>query len=204
MGQTYDGIDQRLQRFIENQPVFFLASLPRADGGHANLSPKGRRGTLRVRPSQIRASLDFGGSHAESLANLRKNGRITLMWCPFEGRPKAVRVHGAGEVVFRDDPGFENLAADFAEADGSGVRAVVAVSAKLVSDTCGYSVPFMEYVSDRDLNAQFFDLFSDAEFGSYFEAKEHNRTSIDGLSALPLPLPHRARARNGSQAQAPA
>ncbi|MDQ6934890.1 MAG: pyridoxamine 5'-phosphate oxidase family protein [Actinomycetota bacterium] len=204
MGHTYDGIDRRLQHFIENQPVFFVATAPRADDGHVNLSPKGRRGTLRVLDPETLAFLDFGGSHAESLAHLRENGRITLMWCAFEGPPKVVRVHGAGEVFFRDDPRFEELAGDFAEADGPGVRAIVVVSAKLVSDTCGYAVPFMDFVSERDLHARFFDRLSDAEFAAYCEAKEHNDTSIDGLPALPLPLPDRTSARNGSQPQAEA
>ncbi|BFO19999.1 hypothetical protein SHKM778_63870 [Streptomyces sp. KM77-8] len=50
------------------------------------------------------AYLDFAGSTAETIAHLRENGRITLMWCAFQGPPNIVRVHGRGEPVFRDDP----------------------------------------------------------------------------------------------------
>lgn len=191
MGKEYDAIDGRLREFIERQPVFFVATAPLAGEGHVNLSPKGRRGTLRVIDERTVAFLDFGGSHAESLAHLGENGRITLMWCAFEGPPNIVRVHGTGEVVFRDDPRFEDLVADFEDADGPGLRAVIVVTATLVSDTCGYAVPFMDYVGERELHSDFFGRKDDEQFAAYCESKPHNATSIDGLPALPLPLPAR-------------
>ena len=93
MGQTYERIDGRIREFIDAQPVFFVASAPLAAGGHINLSPKGHQGSLQVLDEQTVAYLDFGGSHAETHAHLRENGRITLMWCAFAGPPKIVRVH---------------------------------------------------------------------------------------------------------------
>lgn len=191
MGKEYDAIEGRLREFVEQQPMFFVATAPLARDGHVDLSPKGRRGTLRVLDEHTLAYLDFGGSHAESLAHLRENGRITLMWCAFEGPPNIVRVHGTGEAVFRDDARFENLVAGFEDADGPGLCAVVVVTAELVSDTCGYAVPFMDYVSERDLHRDFFGRLDDEQFAAYCESKAHNGTSIDGLPALPLPLPSR-------------
>jgi hypothetical protein len=137
------------------------------------------------------AYLDFGGSHAETHAHLRENGRITLMWCSFSGPPNIVRVHGTGEAVYRDDPRFEELIPLFAEADGPGVRAVIIVRAKLITDTCGFSVPLMDYREERPLLREFLGRKTDDEFAAYCESKEHNATSIDGLPALPLPLPPR-------------
>ncbi|MFI9007691.1 pyridoxamine 5'-phosphate oxidase family protein [Actinosynnema sp. NPDC053489] len=191
MGKTYERIEGRLRRFIEDQPVFFTATAPLAADGHVNLSPKGRRGTWRVLDERRVAYLDFGGSHAETIAHLRENGRITLMWCAFDGPPNIVRVHGTGEPVFRDDPRFPELAAGFGDADGPAVRAVVVVTAKLISDTCGFAVPFMDYREERTLHAEYFGRKSDDEFGAYCESKEFNAVSMDGLPALPLPLPPR-------------
>ncbi|GLZ28310.1 pyridoxamine 5'-phosphate oxidase [Lentzea sp. NBRC 105346] len=192
MGKTYERIDGRLREFIDNQKIFFVASAPLDGDGHVNLSPKGRAGTWQVLDERTVAYLDFGGSHAETIAHLRENGRITLMWCAFDGPPNIVRVHGRGEPVFRDDPRFDELIARFPPAaDGPGLRAVIVVTAKLISDTCGFAVPFMDYREERSLHADYFGRTSDAEFRAYCESKDHNGSSIDGLPALPLPLPPR-------------
>ena len=191
MGKEYERIVPKLREFIEQQKVFFVATAPLAGDGHVNLSPKGRQGTLRVLDDQTVAYLDFGGSHAETIAHLRENGRITLMWCAFDGPPNIVRVHGRGEPVFRDDPRFAELAAGFGEADGPGLRAVIVVTAELVSDTCGFAVPFMDYRSERELHVDYMARKSDEEFREYVAKKPYNNASIDGLPALPLPLPPR-------------
>ncbi|AUY48068.1 MULTISPECIES: pyridoxamine 5'-phosphate oxidase family protein [Streptomycetaceae] len=192
MGKTYEKIDGRLREFIERQPVYFVATAPLAADGHVNVSPKGRSGTLAVIDELTLAYLDFGGSTAETIAHLRENGRITLMWCAFDGPPTVVRVHGQGEPVFRDDARFGDLLGHFdAEADGSALRAIVLVKAERVSDSCGFAVPLMDYRSDRDLHEQYFDRKTDEEFNTYCEGKQYIGTSIDGLPALPLPLPPR-------------
>ena len=192
MGKTYERIDGRLREFIESQPVFFAATAPLAGDGHVNVSPKGRSGTLAVLDELTLAYLDFGGSTAETIAHLRENGRITLMWCAFTGPPTVVRVHGRGEPVYRDDPRFADLLGHFdPAADGSGLRAVVLVHAERVSDSCGFAVPLMDYREDRDLHSDFFGRKSDPEFAVYCEGKDYVGTSIDGMPALPLPLPPR-------------
>jgi hypothetical protein len=191
MGKVYEGITPRLRAFIEEQKVFFVASAPLSGDGHVNLSPKGRDGTLAVLGERTLAYLDFGGSHAETIAHLRENGRVTLMWCAFDGPPKVLRVHGRGTPVFRDDPRWAELIGHFADADGPGARAIVLVEAVLVSDSCGFAVPFMDYREERTQHAQHFGRKSDEEFRDYCARKPTNRASIDGLPALPLPLPER-------------
>jgi len=191
MGKTYERIDGRLRTFIEEQPVFFTATAPLSADGTVNLSPKGLRGSFAVLDEHTVAYLDFAGSNAETIAHLRENGRITLMWCAFQGPPNIVRVHGRGEPVFRDDPRFPGLLARFPDIDhGShGLRAVIVVTAELIRDTCGYAVPFMAYESERDLHAKRFAREDDASLDAYFTTKEHIATSMDGLPGLPLPLP---------------
>jgi len=191
VGKTYDGFDQRLREFIRDQPVFFTATAPLAGDGHVNLAPKGRKGTLEVLDNRTVAYLDFGGSGAETIAHLRENARITLMWCAFVGPPKILRVHGQGEPVFRDDPRWPDLIDHFWAADGPGARAIILVEALRISDSCGYAVPYMEYQGERTLHMEYLAHKTDEEFAAYCEKKEYVGTSLDGLPALPLPLPPR-------------
>lgn len=137
------------------------------------------------------AYLDFAGSNAETVAHLRENGRITLMWCAFQGPPNIVRVHGRGEPVFRDDPRFKELLSRFPDIDPTahGLRAIVVVTAEQVRDSCGYAVPYMAYEGDRELHSKRFAREDDASLSEYFSKKDHIATSLDGLPGLPLPLP---------------
>ncbi|MBT2391474.1 pyridoxamine 5'-phosphate oxidase family protein [Streptomyces sp. ISL-1] len=191
MGKIHERIDGRLRTFIEEQQMFFTATAPLGGDGTINLSPKGLTGSFAVLDEQTVAYLDFAGSNAETIAHLRENGRITLMWCAFQGPPNIVRVHGRGEPVFRDDPRFKELLACFPDVDPSrhGLRAIIVVTAELVRDTCGYAVPFMTYDEDRDLHARRFEREDDESLDGYFHKKEHIASSIDGLPGLPLPLP---------------
>ncbi|MEU5949147.1 pyridoxamine 5'-phosphate oxidase family protein [Micromonospora sp. NPDC047465] len=191
MGKTHERIEGRLRTFIEEQPLFFTATAPLSGDGTINLSPKGLRGSWAVLDARTVAYLDFAGSNAETIAHLRENGRITLMWCAFQGPPNIVRVHGRGEPVFRDDPRWAELMGHFPDVDTSvhGLRAIVVVRAELIRDTCGYAVPFMTYDADRDLHGKRFSREDDASLSDYFAGKEHIARSIDGLPGLPLPLP---------------
>ncbi|GAB1330665.1 pyridoxamine 5'-phosphate oxidase family protein [Streptomyces sennicomposti] len=191
MGKTYDRIDGRLRTFIEEQPLFFTATAPLSGDGTVNLSPKGLKGSFAVLDDLTVAYLDFAGSNAETIAHLRENGRITLMWCAFQGPPDIVRVHGRGEPVFRDDPRFTDLVARFPGIDPTahGLRAVIVVHAELIRDTCGYAVPLMSYEQDRDLHGRRFAREDDASLSDYFTKKDHVAHSLDGLPGLPLPLP---------------
>ncbi|MDN3022305.1 pyridoxamine 5'-phosphate oxidase family protein [Streptomyces sp. S.PB5] len=190
MGKTYDRIDGRLRTFIEAQPLFFTATAPLSGDGTVNLSPKGLKGSFAVLDELTFAYLDFAGSNAETVAHLRENGRITLMWCAFQGPPNIVRVHGRGEAVLRDDPRFKELLGHFPDIDPSlhGLRAIIVVTAETIRDSCGYAVPFMTYEEDRDLHARRFAREDDESLSDYF-AKRQIATSLDGLPGLPLPLP---------------
>ena len=94
----FDEIDEKLQAFIEAQPMFFVGTAPSGDGGHVNLSPKGGVGLFRVTGPLGFAYVDLMGSGIETIAHLRENGRIVVMFCSFEGPPKIVRLHGVGQA----------------------------------------------------------------------------------------------------------
>ncbi|MEV6316912.1 pyridoxamine 5'-phosphate oxidase family protein [Streptomyces sp. NPDC051776] len=192
MGKVYERIEGRIRTFIEEQPVFFTATAPLTGDGHVNLSPKGRAGSLVVLDPLTLAYLDFGGSGAETIAHLRENGRITVMWCAFTGPPKVLRVHGRGEPIFRDDPRWGDVIPLFGDADGPSARAIIVVRAERIGDSCGFAVPHMDYREERTQHAEHFGRKTDEEFAAYCEKKEHVGVSLDGLPALPLPLPPRS------------
>lgn len=183
MGKVFDGIDGRLAGWIQAQPVFFVATAPLAGDGLVNCSPKALAGTFTVLGGRSVAYLDLTGSGVETIAHLRENGRIVLMFCAFEGRPRIVRLYGRGEPVLPADPRFGELASRFGQRPG--VRAVVLVEVGRVSDSCGYAVPLMDFVGDRDVLDRWAE--KKGEDGLVAYRAEKNAVSIDGLPGLPAP-----------------
>jgi hypothetical protein len=182
MAKVYESIDNRLREFIEAQPVYFVATAPSGDSGHVNLSPKGMSGTLAVLDPHRVAYLDYFGSGAETIAHLRENGRIVVMFCAFSGPPKIVRLHGKGAAVLPEDPRFPEMWGAFHGQERHAVRAIIEVDVTRISDSCGFAVPQMEHVGDRDLLRQWHSQRDDAALADYAVAKNSN--SIDGLPAL--------------------
>src|SRR3954471_7074384 len=109
MGKVFDAIDDHLREWIARQPMFFVGTAPLAGDGHVNVSPKGPAGTFRVLGPRRVAYLDIVGSGAETIAHVRENGRIVVMFCAFEGAPKILRLHGRGEVLPAGDPRYDAL-----------------------------------------------------------------------------------------------
>jgi hypothetical protein len=180
MGRVYDGIDERMQSFLERQAVFFVATAPLATDGHVNVSPKGMQGTFAVLGPSSVAYLDLTGSGVETIAHLRENGRITLMFCAFEGPPRIVRLSGRGEAILPDDPRFAALADCFPRL--VGVRSIVTVDVDRIADSCGYAVPRMDLVSDRDRLVQWSEGKGTDGLAAY--RRETNARSIDGLPGI--------------------
>src|SRR5580704_8234611 len=112
MAKTYPELDEALTHFIQSQSVFFVATAPLAPTGHVNVSPKGLD-TFRILGPKTVAYLDIFGSGVETIAHLRENGRIVLMFCAFQGAPKILRLHGHGRVIEVHEPGFAALEAHF-------------------------------------------------------------------------------------------
>jgi len=185
MSKVHTAIDERMAAFLMAQPVFFVATAPLSSDGHVNLSPKGMAGTFTVLgPLQV-AYLDYTGSGAETIAHLRENGRIVVMFCAFDGPPNIVRLHGRGRVVLAGDPEFSDLRRRFPKQRELGQRSVVVVDVERVSDSCGFAVPLMDLREDRDLLDRHADKHDEEYFDSYWQTR--NATSIDGLEAVPVP-----------------
>src|SRR5919201_7094587 len=108
MGKVYDGITPELADWLTQQRMFFVATAPLAADGLVNCSPKGMDSFRILGPREV-AYLDLTGSGIETVAHLRENGRIVLMFCAFAGPPKIVRLHGSGTVVTPESPRFHEL-----------------------------------------------------------------------------------------------
>src|SRR5947208_7638462 len=146
MGKVHGTIDDGLADFIRAQRVFFVTTAPLARNGLLNLSPKGLDTFAILEPHTV-AYLDLTGSGVETIAHLRENGRITIMFCAFEGRPLVVRLYGRGRVVEPGDPEWDGLISHFPEYPG--VRSVIVVDVERVADSCGFAVPLYEYKGER-------------------------------------------------------
>ncbi len=179
MANVFDAIPERLRAFIEAQHVFFVATAPSGAEGRVNLSPKGLD-TLRVVDERTVAYLDFVGSGVETIAHLRENGRIVLMFCSFAGPPNIVRLHGRGEAIEPADSRFASHAALFPPA--ASARAVIVVHVERASDSCGYGVPLYEYQGERAQISAWAAKKGPEGLVQY--QKDKNARSIDGLPGL--------------------
>lgn len=181
MGKAYQEIDASIARFIERQKLFFVATAPLAGDGLVNCSPKGLDALRIVDPTTL-VYADIGGSGIETVAHIRENGRIVLMFCAFEGPPKIFRFYGTGTAIEPGDPGFDALAAHFGHLPT--IRNLVRIDVAVIRDACGYGVPLYEYKGERDSLPNWVANKSEKELLRYRE--DNNRESLDGLPGLRL------------------
>lgn len=177
--KLHESIEPALAEWIGTQRVFFVGSAPLAADGHVNVSPKGGEAFRILGPLEV-VYQDYTGSGAETVAHVRENGRIVLMFCGFEGPPKIVRLHGEGSVVTPGHERFEEYAALFPP--NAGTRAFIHVAVNRVSDSCGFSVPFFDFKAHRDTLDRWAEKQGPEKMEAYRALK--NERSIDGLPAF--------------------
>lgn len=179
MGKLFETITPQLQEWISAQKIFFVATAPLSANGHINCSPKGLDSLRIIGPNTV-LYRDLTGSGIETIAHLKENGRIVLMFCAFDGPPKIVRIHGKGEVIEPGHPAFNEMSSLFAP--HAGTRAFIKITAARISDSCGYAVPLMEFKNDRDVLDKW--TANKGEDGLKIYHAEKNMQSIDGLPGL--------------------
>ncbi len=179
MAKLFEEITEELADFIRAQQMFFVATAPLSEGGRINLSPKGLN-TFRVLDPHSVAYLDLTGSGVETIAHLKENGRITFMFCAFEGRPRILRLQGTGEVLEPGDAEFERLRREFP--DIPGARSVIRADVLRIADSCGYAVPLYEFTAQRDKLIQYAERLGPDRLRR--AQLESNTKSIDGLPGI--------------------
>jgi hypothetical protein len=177
MGKRFPNIEPSHRDFIARQRIFFVASAARE--GHVNLSPKDGA-ALRVLGANRVAYLDVTGSGNETAAHIRAAGRVTLMFCAFEGAPMILRLYGLGSVLPHGSEAYrEMLAAVFGNEERPGARQIVVLDIDLVQTSCGYGVPLFDYAGERATLGRWAEAKGETGLRDYW--REKNACSIDGF-----------------------
>ncbi len=179
MSKQHECITPELEAWISQQKIFFVATAPLSSEGHVNASPKGGD-SFRVLGPLEAVYQDYTGSGAETVAHVRENGRIVIMFCAFDGAPKIVRLHGRATVIEPGHPKCSEIEALFPT--NPGTRAYIHVAVNRVSDSCGFSVPYYDFRENRDILDRWAVKQGPEKLEDYRARK--NRKSIDGLSAF--------------------
>jgi hypothetical protein len=186
MGKIYKSIDEKLRDWLSAQRVFFVATAPLSREGHVNCSPKDGD-SFRIIDERTVAYLDVTGSGVETIAHLKENERIVLMFCALTGAPKIARLHGRGEVIERWHCDFERLKSIFPSR--AGIRSIIRVQLTRISDSCGFGVPLYEFREQRTQLKTWAERKGEKALNAY--QLEVNSNSIDGLIGLrPPDSPH--------------
>jgi len=179
MGVVYQEIDDKISAWIEKQKMFFVSTAPLSNNGLINCSPKGLD-TFRILGKRTVAYLDFTGSGVETIAHLKENGRIVVMFCAFEGPPKIIRFHGKGVVFEQGSEGYEKRLSHFDQ--HLGARSIIEIDVQRISDSCGYSVPLYDFKAQRETLTKWAEVKGNEGVATY--QQEKNRVSLDGLPGL--------------------
>lgn len=174
MAKLYPELTAALRAFIADQPVFFTASA--TPTGHVNVSPKGMD-TFRCLDDRTVAYLDLTGSGNETAAHLKADGRLTVMFCAFEGPPTILRLYGRGRIVHPRDEAWAGLHPLFPELPGE--RQIVVLDVNLVQTSCGFGVPLMDFRAHRPTLVDWAQNKGEDGLLEYRNLK--NRESLDGL-----------------------
>jgi hypothetical protein len=174
MSNWYKVITPELKQFIAAQKVFFVATAPTQ--GRINLSPKGMD-TFRVTSPNRVIYLDITGSGNETAAHLRENGRITIMFCSFDKTARIARLYGHGRTIHPHDANWQEYLAMFPPEPG--VRQIMEINVESTMTSCGYGVPYMETLNERDTLRKYWEKRDEQTLVAY-QHKE-NEQSIDGL-----------------------
>lgn len=188
MAKFSDTILAHHQEFIEHQKMFFVGTAPLSGNGHINLSPKGLDSFRILSPNKV-AYMDITGSGNETSAHILENGRITIMFCAFDGSPNILRLYGQGYTVLPHDPEWTEISARFKL--HVAIRQIIVADIDKVQTSCGYSVPLYEYAGERDHANKWAQ--KKGEDGLVTYRLEKNQVSIDGL---PTALAEQRDAKN--------
>ena len=173
MGKLFSAIPEKQMDFIRQQKLFFVATA--AGDGQVNISPKGMD-SLRVINKNRVVWLSVTGSGNESAAHVLENPRMTLMFMAFEGSPLILRLYGQAKVIHRTDSDWDELVSLFPSLPGT--RQIFDVTIDQVQTSCGMSVPFFDYVEERELLNQWAEKKGQEGVAEYWQQK--NQFSLDG------------------------
>ena len=172
---TFRKLSRTAKSFIEKQPMFFVATADR--DGRVNVSPKGLD-TLRIMGDNRIVWLSLSGSGNETAAHLQATGRMTLMFCAFDGAAQILRAYGQAKVIHPRDAAWDDLIPMFPKLAGS--RQIFDLEIDLVQTSCGSGVPVMTFQKSRGEEElePFYAEMGEGGVQEFWRAK--NTETIDG------------------------
>ena len=175
MARRYPQLSDEHIEFIAHQKLYFVGTA--ANGGTVNVSPKGYDSLKIISPNKI-VWLNFTGSGNETAAHLAENGRMTIMFCAFDGNPKILRLYGTARAIHPHDTEWDELASLFELQEGA--RQYVEFEIELAQTSCGFGVPFYEFQEERDNMDKWINAKGEQGIKDYWRDK--NQVSLDGLA----------------------
>lgn len=171
--EQFTELDSKHIEFINQQSLFFVATA--GAEGRINLSPKGLDSLSIANPNTVHW-LNLTGSGNETAAHVLENQRMTMMFCSFAKQPLILRLYGQASMVYKGQSGWQELASLFPE--HAGARQVFTLSIEMVQTSCGYAVPYYDFVGERNTLTNWTNKKSTIELDEY--RREKNTQSIDG------------------------
>jgi len=181
MAKVHKEITSDLAEWIAKQSMYFVASAPLTETGHVNISPRGLLSLRILDPQQV-LLLDLTGSGNETAAHVTENSRLTVMFCAFTGQPKILRLYGNAEAILPGHEQWPTLRSEFPESI-PGVRQLFRLNVTRVQTSCGFGVPLMDFVAQREIYSEWTEKRNEQELNEYRE--NNNTVSIDGI-AIPV------------------
>ncbi len=178
MAKVHPEITTELADWIAQQPMYFVASAPLSDSGHVNVSPRGVHSLRILDPKQV-LLIDLTGSGNETAAHVTENSRLTIMFCAFVGKPKIVRLYGTAEAILPGHAQWPDLRAKFPDSIPA-VRQLFRLDVTRVQTSCGFGVPLLDFVAQRDILIDWSQKRDEQELIEY--RKNNNSVSIDGFT----------------------
>ncbi len=176
MGKLHDAIKPAHKEFIQKQHIFFVSTAPLSADGRVNLSPKGLD-CFKVLGENKVGYMDLISSGNETSAHTLENGRITMMFCSFEGAPNILRLYGKGFTVLPETPEWEQYAPHFTIYPST--RQLIIADIDLVQTSCGFGVPLYNYAGERDIHFEWAE--KKGADGLHEYVQQNNLKSLDDL-----------------------
>ena len=176
MGKFSDSIQPAHKAFAEKQHIFFVSTAPLSGDGRVNVSPKGLDCFRILSDNQV-AYMDLIGSGNETSAHTLENGRITFMFCSFDGAPNILRVYGKGRAVLPYTEWWDTLAPHFTIYPST--RQIIVADIDLVQTSCGFGIPLFDYVGERSFHFDWAEKKGADGLVEY--AQQNNSVGLDNL-----------------------
>lgn len=180
MGKLHDSIKPAHADFIQQQHIFFVSTAPLSADGRVNLSPKGLN-CFQVLSENKVGYMDLISSGNETSAHTLENGRITIMFCSFEGAPNILRLYGKGFTVLPGTEEWDEYASHFTIYPST--RQLIIVEVDLVQTSCGFGVPLYQYQGERDIHFEWAEKKGADGLHEYVQ-----KNNLKSLDDLPTPL----------------